>query len=149
VKRVYFIRAIGWAQGPVKIGCSFSPTSRRKGLQAWSPLPLEIVAELEGGLDIEARLHERFLEQHRGYEWFNWSPALQVVIDSVNEGTFDIATLPAPRTPAPTQRGKAGPFRQDSRPWAAEQPRGLSPCLTAHERASVAPDSRSPIPIEE
>jgi hypothetical protein len=104
VKVVYFIRAIGM-QGPIKIGCSFSPNGRKRTLEAWSPLPLEIIAEIEGGHDIERRFHQRFLSQHKAYEWFHWSPDLQGVIDSIRAGTFDITTLPEANG-SPLEKGK-------------------------------------------
>src|SRR3546814_4084305 len=54
MKRVYFIRPIGQA-GPVKIGCSVGPNKRRHELETWSPVPLEIVDEIDGGFDLGRR----------------------------------------------------------------------------------------------
>jgi hypothetical protein len=93
-RRVYFIRPIGM-QGPVKIGCSQSPDQRRCTLAAWSPFPLEVVAEIAGGERLERSFHALFAEQHERREWFRWSPELQAVMDAINAGTFDVATLPA------------------------------------------------------
>jgi hypothetical protein len=93
--RVYFIKPIGM-QGPVKIGCSYSPDSRRDTLRYWSPFPLEIVAEIEGDFRIERQFHALFVDTYISHEWFNWSPELQAVIDAVAAGTFDLATLPDP-----------------------------------------------------
>lgn len=104
MKTVYFIRAIGM-QGPIKIGCSFSPTGRRKALEAWSPLPLEIIAEIEGGHDIERRFHQRFLASHKAYEWFHWTQELQDTIDAISAGTFDVASLPIAEG-SPLEKGK-------------------------------------------
>jgi hypothetical protein len=104
MKRVYFIKAVGM-RGPIKIGCSFSPTGRKNGLQAWSPLPLEIIAEIDGGHDIERRFHQRFLETHKAYEWFYWSQDLQDTIEAIRAGTFDIATLPVANG-SPLEKGK-------------------------------------------
>jgi hypothetical protein len=96
-RRVYFIRPIGMPQGPVKIGCSCWPDGRRQTLAAWAPYPLEIIAEIDGSLQIERRFHAKFADQHSHREWFTWSPELQTVIDSVAAGTFDIETLPPPK----------------------------------------------------
>lgn len=96
MKRVYFIKPIGMA-GPVKIGFSVSPDGRRESLRYWSPFPLEIVAEVEGCGRVERQFHAIFADSHIGHEWFNWSPAMQAVIDAIAGGTFDIATLPDPR----------------------------------------------------
>ncbi|WP_230280240.1 GIY-YIG nuclease family protein [Croceicoccus sp. Ery15] len=96
MKRVYFIKPVGM-DGPVKIGCSQSPTSRRDALSTWSPFELEIVAEIEGGFDTEQCFHAMFEEQHQRREWFSWSEQLQDVIDSINAGTFDFNDLPGPK----------------------------------------------------
>lgn len=95
-RRVYFIRPIGM-EGPIKIGCSHSPDGRRSTLETWSPFPLEIVAEIEGGEKLERRFHCRFFDQHQSREWFRWSPELAETIDAINAGTFSIASLPEPR----------------------------------------------------
>lgn len=95
-RRVYFIRPIGM-QGPIKIGCSHSPTGRRSTLETWSPFPLEILAEIEGCEKIERRFHALFTAQHQSREWFHWSPELEATIAAINAGTFNIETLPAPR----------------------------------------------------
>lgn len=92
-KKVYFIRPIGMA-GPIKIGCSLTPDARRSSLETWSPFPLEIIAEIEGGLDIERRFHTQFGDLHRGREWFDVSAGLLLTIDQINAGTFDLNSLP-------------------------------------------------------
>mgnify|MGYP000023420825 CR=1 FL=1 len=92
-RSVYFIKPIGM-DGPVKIGCSCSPTGRRDTLQSWSPLPLEIIAEISGDFLLERRFHTAFLASHRGFEWFDISPALVTTIAAINAGTFDTDTLP-------------------------------------------------------
>src|SRR3546814_2554543 len=82
MKRVYFIRPIGQA-GPVKIGCSVGPNKRRHELETWSPVPLAIVAEIDGGFDIERRFHAKFQDNHERREWFNWSPGLDDTITAI------------------------------------------------------------------
>jgi hypothetical protein len=93
MKRVYFIKPVGM-DGPVKIGCSRWPESRRKSLCPWSPFPLEIVAEIEGDFDLERRFHAMFLADHSHHEWFRASPELLATIAAICAGTFDVATLP-------------------------------------------------------
>src|SRR3546814_4337127 len=95
MKRVYFIRPIGQA-GPVKIGCSVGPNKRRHELETWSPVPLEIVAEIDGGFDIERRFHAKFQDTHERREWFTWSQGLDDTITAINAGAFDVSTLPEP-----------------------------------------------------
>lgn len=93
---VYFIKPIGM-DGPIKIGSSQSPNNRCKSLDTWSPFPLEIVAQIDGCLDLEWRFHARFQTSHERREWFTWSRELQDVIDSINAGTFDVSSLPEAR----------------------------------------------------
>lgn len=95
MRRVYFIKPIGM-NGPVKIGVSYSPDSRRKTLESWAPFPLEIVAEIEGDTNIERRFHTRFAGSYVKHEWFNWTPELQDTIDAINAGSFDLDSLPDP-----------------------------------------------------
>src|SRR3546814_2791795 len=95
MKRVYFIRPIGQA-GPVKIGCSVGPNKRRHELETWSPVPLEIVAEIDGGFDIERRFHAKFQDTHERREWFTWSQGLDDTITAINAGELDVSTLPEP-----------------------------------------------------
>lgn len=95
MKRVYFIKPVGM-DGPIKIGCSQSPQLRREALDNWSPFALEIVAEIEGGFDLERRFHALFVETHQRREWFGWSKRLAATIAAIRDGTFDLATLPEP-----------------------------------------------------
>lgn len=83
---VYFIRPVGMS-GPVKIGCSNWPQDRLDTLSAWSPYPLEIVAEIaDGDMQMERRIHCLFAEQHSHREWFRESPALTSMIDRLRAG---------------------------------------------------------------
>lgn len=92
---VYFIKPVGM-DGPIKVGCSFSPERRRRALDTWSPFALEIIAEIEGDYDLEQRFHALFVETHQRREWFGASKRIAATVAAINDGSFDIATLPAP-----------------------------------------------------
>lgn len=91
-KRVYFIRPVGM-DGPVKIGCSDSPDGRRRSLEQWSPFPLEIVANIEGGFELERRLHWHLHETRMHGEWFRASEELTAIIDAIQNCVFDADTI--------------------------------------------------------
>ena len=93
MKQVYFIKPIDMA-GPIKIGQSATPGVRLQYLNCWSPFPLEIVAQLEGGRELEERFHAAFVDHHERLEWFAAHPDIIAVIDAINAGNFDIDTLP-------------------------------------------------------
>lgn len=93
--RVYFVRPIG-QEGPVKIGFSEIPHDRLVALRSWSPVPLEMIAELPGGQELERRFHALFKADALHGEWFAYSDGLGRVIAEVQAGTFDVTTLPAP-----------------------------------------------------
>ena len=92
-RTVYFIKPIGM-DGPIKIGCSISPDNRRQSLEEWSPFPLEVVAEIDGDLMLEARFHGQFRAEALRREWFTASPRLLATIERIRSGKFDIAELP-------------------------------------------------------
>lgn len=96
MRRVYFIKPVGM-DGPIKIGCSQSPTLRKEGLETWSPFPLEIIAEIEGGFALERRFHARHAASHKGHEWFHVTLELLLDIRAIQEGRFDIEALPPPK----------------------------------------------------
>jgi hypothetical protein len=95
MSRVYFIKPIGM-DGPIKVGCSFSPDTRRRTLDTWSPFALEIIAEIDGDFDLERRFHALLREWHQRREWFDGTPEVWSVINAVKAGTFDVTTLPEP-----------------------------------------------------
>lgn len=103
---VYFIRPIGM-DGPVKIGCSGSPASRRTALDTWSPFALEIIATIPGDFQLERRFHALFRKQHQRREWFLWSPLMGKVVAAINDGSFDIDTLPPPACLAQCDHGNS------------------------------------------
>lgn len=93
MSRVYFIRPVGM-RSPVKIGCSQSPDTRLNTLDTWSPFALEIVAEIDGGFDLEGRFHALFADSHERREWFSASRRMDAVIAAINDGSFDVGKLP-------------------------------------------------------
>jgi Meiotically Up-regulated Gene 113 (MUG113) protein len=93
---VYFIRPVGM-DGPVKIGVSSWPYERRATLMSWSPIPLEVVATINGDRELEKRFHAAFWDYRRHGEWFESSPALRAMIDDIAGGRFSLDSLPAPR----------------------------------------------------
>lgn len=82
---VYFIRPIG-QEGPIKIGTSFWPESRLQSLMCWSPVDLEIVATVEGGFELERRIHSQFADHHIRNEWFRNNPRLDALIEAIKRG---------------------------------------------------------------
>lgn len=105
MRRVYFIKPVGM-DGPIKVGCSLSPDMRRKTLETWSPFALEVVAEIEGDFDLEARFHALFQETHQRREWFGWSKRIAAVLAAINDGTFAVETLPSPLLRISSTKGK-------------------------------------------
>lgn len=94
---VYFIRPVG-ARGPVKIGFTARDVAERlKKIDAYSPLPLEVAAAIEGPIELEQRFHALFEHLHLRAEWFRAGPELEQAIERVRCGTFDLASLPAPK----------------------------------------------------
>jgi hypothetical protein len=131
---VYFIRGVG-TRGPVKIGCSSDPAARCRAMSNGSPVVLEIVALIPGGMDIERRFHGLFQGSHERTEWFSWSPDLEATIGAINAGTFDASTLPGPAIVAGMIGGKGAKrsvdqriqFSYSSRAWRTEQRTGYKP----------------------
>lgn len=96
MKQVYFIRPVGMS-GPIKIGCSEGPLGRLHQHSRGSPVELELITSMEGDGAVERSIHAMFMRDHLRNEWFAWSPKLQALIESVQAGTFDRSSLPAPR----------------------------------------------------
>lgn len=93
---VYFLRPVG-ERGPIKIGSSVDVEGRLKTYMAWSPLPLEVIATLQGGAVLERRFHAAFRAFHMHHEWFAPADVLVATIKAIQAGSFDIASLPAPQ----------------------------------------------------
>lgn len=92
---VYFLKPEGMS-GPIKIGSSRRPLHRLQSHLAWSPIPLEIIATIDGGIELERRFHARFKHLHSHGEWFNAAPELNETIARIQDGSFDTRELPEP-----------------------------------------------------
>lgn len=67
---IYFAQAgVG---GPVKIGFSEAPNTRRSGIQTGSATDVEFIRQIPGGRTVEAWLHRKFKDQHIRGEWFEF-----------------------------------------------------------------------------
>ena len=60
----------------VKIGHSYDPETRPNGLQTGNPRRLVVLASMEGTLEDEAALHQRYIEDNVLQEWFRPSEEL-------------------------------------------------------------------------
>jgi len=74
---IYFIRCGDF----VKIGVSHTPWRRLLELQTGNPVPLELLAVIDGGEKEEAELHDRFSADHSNLEWFRLSPDIQSLVE--------------------------------------------------------------------
>ena len=72
---VYFITAR--EVNRVKIGYAKNPQARTVSIQTHSPVPLTLECVSDGGLDEEARLHERFASARVRGEWFTITPEIE------------------------------------------------------------------------
>lgn len=136
--RVYFIRDVDM-RGPIKIGFSAIPEQRLRVLMQWSPVPLELVAEVPGTRALESNLHDVFADAHLHHEWFHPVRSLVEGIDRLRSGypveeAFDLNAI-------------SGRVRPSSHPWTAEQSlrneifHGLRRAARAFHAAGVsAPD---------
>ena len=65
---IYFIQAV--SGGPIKIGYAKNIWSRLGGLQTSHPEKLTVLGYIEGDLETERSLHDRFAESRLSGEWF-------------------------------------------------------------------------------
>ena len=75
---IYFIEAP--AHRLIKIGASISPKRRLANLQAWSPTPLELIAQAKGCRLGEAYLHHKLRDLRVRGEWFSDDPRLRLYV---------------------------------------------------------------------
>lgn len=79
---IYYLRA---KNGAIKIGYTRSLHSRRiSSLSVSSPLELELVAQEEGGIDLERHRHDQYREFHIRGEWFRPSAKLDFHLKQLN-----------------------------------------------------------------
>lgn len=76
MSNVYFIKPAG-LDGPIKIGWSKAPRDRLHALGVWSPLPLEIIGQVDGDRADELFVHTCFAHLHSHHEWFRSAPELR------------------------------------------------------------------------
>lgn len=79
---IYFIRSVE-SVGPMKIGYSKNPRKRLMEIQAFSPLKLRIIAELDAPRYIERQLHKIFHAFRSHGEWFHVSSELEALVAHV------------------------------------------------------------------
>jgi hypothetical protein len=65
---LYFVGPM--PDGPVKIGITSDLDRRLLTIRAQSPISVDIFGVMDGNLDVEVRIHERFRHLRRHYEWF-------------------------------------------------------------------------------
>lgn len=75
---IYFVRC-GKTEF-VKIGTAKNVVSRLNDLQLSNPLPLTLLAVMDGDWHAEQRLHRRFKAEHHAGEWFVISDRLRAFI---------------------------------------------------------------------
>lgn len=82
---IYFIKPVG-AVGQIKIGCSKFVGDRLASLAMWSPIPLEVIYQEEGGFDVERNIHCCFADLHSHHEWFHPGERLLKAIAKLKAG---------------------------------------------------------------
>lgn len=78
--KCYFI---GGEAGHIKIGYSVDVPARLTAIQACSPIPLKVLAVIDGGEPREAAYHAQFREHRRHGEWFDRHPAILAEIGRI------------------------------------------------------------------
>jgi hypothetical protein len=82
---VYFIKPVG-LPGPIKIGFSVNTRERLLSLGAWSPLKLEIIAEIPGTCQLEKNIQDCLLNSHSHHEWFFPTDEVISVVEAIKAG---------------------------------------------------------------
>lgn len=108
---VYFI---GSRRGElVKIGFAADLTSRLRHLQTGSPVKLEVLAAIAGGVSLERDYHRQFGDQRERGEWFRRSPEIRA----------EMSRLQELGPPAPSEEELAGRAANIKAYWREEQKR--------------------------
>lgn len=79
---IYFI---GPRDGLVKIGFTGDLPIRLKRLQCGSPVPLYVIASVEGPMTLEREYHARFKRAREHGEWFLRTVDVEAEIDRLNQ----------------------------------------------------------------
>lgn len=91
---VYFIAG----SERVKIGLTAGPPAKRfRGLEASSPVPLELLAVRPGHARDEVTLHDRFAASHSHFEWFYTCDEIAAAVAE----TIEVFGRPDPETGVP------------------------------------------------
>lgn len=107
MKLIYFLKPVGM-DGPIKIGCSRHPAHRILSIAPWVPFPLEILATIPGGFDLERNIHECFAKSHSHSEWFHASPRLAKLVKDLAAGVSIHQALDLAAREGPLPHGKKG-----------------------------------------
>lgn len=70
-ERVYFVLAP--SAGLVKVGTTFRLPHRLAEIETMSPVPVELIGHVAGGVRREAEYHALFAEQRSHGEWFRYT----------------------------------------------------------------------------
>lgn len=91
---IYFVQAAHVPDGLIKIGvCSGRIRNRLRGLRTMSPVPIKLLALMDGHAADEAQLHHRFLTDRMWGEWFKPSESLLAFIYGLPTHSEDNASL--------------------------------------------------------
>ncbi|TMQ02769.1 MAG: GIY-YIG nuclease family protein [Deltaproteobacteria bacterium] len=88
IRVVYFIRGGEF----LKIGTASNITKRFEGIQAASPVKLQLVGMIHGGVNVEHWCHFHCSHHRSHYEWFRWNGWTKSFIDWVLAHGDDAAT---------------------------------------------------------
>lgn len=81
---IYFVSPVNG--GPIRIGHSRLPLERLRALQVYSPVPLEIVATMQGDHFLEQWLHDHFRDDKLHGEWLRLTFHLSEVVEAARRG---------------------------------------------------------------
>ena len=86
IERTGYVYFIGGEQTPIKIGYSLNPHERIATLQTAHWAELYLLASIEGPPSLEARYHAMFAVDRLLGEWFQRTPLLLALIDTLKAG---------------------------------------------------------------
>lgn len=106
---VYFIE--GATSGAIKIGTTKNLHARMSSMQTASVEPLTVLGTVNGGVDLERKLHMEFAGQRVRGEWFRSTPELRARIKELCSEVKLLRRMKAP---------SADPHTVLARHWAEE-----------------------------